>query len=118
MFLEVWLSVVEDVLDESCQEYWQCQQDEQACHKPDHLSGVVGTGGDMVDEQRDGHYQKHSIEGGHCWPAPSPPLLPARPVHTSTLVHQVSLLTLHTGRSLKSTKASIFLLIYFQFPFC
>lgn len=99
MFLEVWLSVVEDMLDESCQEYWQCQQDEQAGHKPDHQFDMVGTGGDVVDEQRDGHYEKHSIESGHCWPTPPSPLLPARPVHTSTLVHQDSNLYTHTLHS-------------------
>lgn len=51
VFLEVWLRVVENMLDKSCQEYWKGEQHKEARHKPGGHLGVVVLGADMIDEQ-------------------------------------------------------------------
>lgn len=56
MFLEVWLGVIENMLDKSYQEYWEGEQNKESCHEPGGHLGVVVLGADVVDEQGEGNH--------------------------------------------------------------
>ncbi len=77
VLLKVRLRIVENVLHQPKQEYWQSQQHKEPGHKPGGPLGVALLSAEVVDKQRKGHHQQGQVEGSHSRLAPASPAIPA-----------------------------------------
>lgn len=65
VFLKLWAGIVQEVLENSPEEYWESEQHEDASHKPGREGGVGVLPDQLPDEERETHEENKNIYHTH-----------------------------------------------------